>query len=86
MQQITATKNKVESDEKRQVWDLSNGWKLTIEYCEASRIDHITRLEKGNELWHCSMGPEKMPDFAKGWDAELAEAQSFRQLVEKCRW
>jgi len=66
---ITAIKNESKSCPfgKHFVYDLSNGWEATVEYLEGIRCDSVTRLEKGDEFWHCSNGKKELPDFAKPW-------------------
>ena len=70
---ITATPNHTESWEKQAVYDLDNGFTVTVEY-NSHYGDMVTRIDTAREknypdtmVWHCSNGLDSLPEWAEPW-------------------
>jgi hypothetical protein len=82
--EITGTVNHDESWEKQAVYDLSNGFTVTVEFSHCygdmiSRIDNATVKDYPETMvWHCSNGLATLPEWAEPWIEVVQQAAQIK--------
>tara|TARA_Y100000361_G_scaffold117266_1_gene108382 strand:- start:183 stop:467 length:285 start_codon:yes stop_codon:yes gene_type:complete len=84
MKELTGKQNSRMSWEKQSVWNLNNGFRVTVEFGYyhdfVTRIDAPT-IEKRKMIWHCSLHEnDDLPDWAKSW-VETVNEHANIQIV-----
>lgn len=71
--ELNGKHNKEESWEKQNVYDLDNGYRVTVEYNQHYG-DMVSRIDAPDETyyWHCSNGKDGLPEFAREWIKPVA--------------